>query len=312
MKGLELAKEYFEAFGREMLQENFQNHMDRIAVGLCGEGSECFGFDDEISKDHDFEPGFCIFITKDDYEKIGFQLERAYSKLPREFCGYERQRLSPVGGNRHGVIVIDDFYKRFLGVADVPENTYDWLQIPPNMLATATNGEIWFDNLGDFSKIRNILLSGYPRDVLLKKLSAHLIMMAQAGQYNYPRICKRRDYGAAQLAVFEFVKHSISVIYLLNNTYEPYYKWVYKGIKNFKILSGVEESLAWLTENGNDEEKSKLKSEVIEDISSLIIAELNKMNLTEAKSNNLSEHAYSVTSFIKDVEIRNMHIMSGI
>lgn len=312
MKGLELAKRYFEAFGVKMLDTNFQNYTDRIAVGLCGEGSECFGFDDEISKDHDFEPGFCIFITKEDYEKFGFQLERAYSKLPKEFCGYKRQRLSPVGGNRHGVIVIDDFYKRFLGVAGVPESIYDWFQIPPDMLATATSGEIWFDNLGEFTKIRNELLMGYPRDIFLKKLSAHLIMMAQAGQYNYPRISERLDFGAAQLAVFEFVKHTISVIYLLNNTYEPYYKWAYKGIKNLKILSNIEESLVWLTETGNDTEKIKLKTEVIEDISKLIIAEINKMNLTESKSNNLSEHAHSVMSFIKDNEIRNMHIMSGI
>ncbi len=312
MKGLELAKEYFESFGCEMLQANFQNHIDRIAVGLCGEGSECLGFDDEISKDHDFEPGFCIFITKEDYEKFGFQLERAYSKLPKEFCGYKRQRLSPVGGNRHGVIVIDDFYKRFLGVNGVPESIYDWFQIPPDMLATATSGEIWFDNLGEFTKIRNELLMGYPRDIFLKKLSAHLIMMAQAGQYNYPRISERLDFGAAQLAVFEFVKHTISVIYLLNNTYEPYYKWAYKGIKNLKILSNIEESLVWLTVTGNDTEKIKHKTEDIEDISKLIIAEINKMNLTESKSNNLSEHAHSVMSFIKDNEIRNMHIMSGI
>ena len=55
MKGLELCREYFENYGRAMLEE-FPEIKDRIAVGLAGEGSECLGFDDELSRDHDFEP----------------------------------------------------------------------------------------------------------------------------------------------------------------------------------------------------------------------------------------------------------------
>ncbi len=33
------------------------------------EGSERFGFDDVYSRDHDFGPGFCMWITEDVYEK---------------------------------------------------------------------------------------------------------------------------------------------------------------------------------------------------------------------------------------------------
>ena len=54
MKGLELSREYYEKFGKPMLTENFPELLDKIAVGLCGSGSECFGFDDELSRDHDF------------------------------------------------------------------------------------------------------------------------------------------------------------------------------------------------------------------------------------------------------------------
>ena len=53
MKGLELAKAYYEEYGRPMIREKFPDYEGRIAVGLAGEGSECFGYDDEISRDHD-------------------------------------------------------------------------------------------------------------------------------------------------------------------------------------------------------------------------------------------------------------------
>ena len=58
MKGLELAEKYYEAYGRKMIEENFPEIRDQIAAGLVGQGSECLGFDDEISMDHDYGPSF--------------------------------------------------------------------------------------------------------------------------------------------------------------------------------------------------------------------------------------------------------------
>ena len=66
MKGLEEARRYYEDFGRDMLHARFPEFEERIAVGLVGRGSECFGFDDDISRDHDFEQGFCLWLTDAD------------------------------------------------------------------------------------------------------------------------------------------------------------------------------------------------------------------------------------------------------
>ena len=44
MRGLELSRAYYEAFGAPMLQEQFPEWADRLAVGLVGSGSECFGW----------------------------------------------------------------------------------------------------------------------------------------------------------------------------------------------------------------------------------------------------------------------------
>ena len=51
MKGLDLAESYFRELGRPMIHERFPEYEDRIAAGFVGPGSECYGFDDEVSRD---------------------------------------------------------------------------------------------------------------------------------------------------------------------------------------------------------------------------------------------------------------------
>ncbi len=312
MQGLDISREFYLQYGVPMIDGLFSGVKDRIAAGLAGAGSECLGFDDEISRDHDFDAGFCLWITAKDYESFGFRLERAYAKLPREFMGLKRALLSPVGGNRRGVITVEDFYTRHLGAPTAPDSTERWLYTPAPSLAAASSGEVFADKLGTFSAVREVLLAGYPEDIRRKKLAAHTVFMAQAGQYNYSRCLSRGESGAAQLAVFEFVKNTISAIYLLNNKYEPFYKWAYRGLAELSVLGGINDSLIALTELDNGKENAEIKKEVIEDISSLFIKELKAQGLTEASGDDLERHAFSITGGIKDSALRNMHIMEGV
>ncbi len=312
MQGLELSREFYLQHGKPMLQELFAEELPRIAVGLAGEGSECLGFDDGLSRDHDFEPGFCLWITEADARVFGFRLERAYAKLPREFMGLRRSTLSPTGGNRHGVITVEDFYTRFLGGTTAPDSLERWLYIPTWSLAAASGGEVFADPLGVFSQVRQVLLSGYPEDVRRKKLAAHLVLMAQAGQYNYPRCIARGEQGAAQLAIFEFVKHAISSIYLLNNRYEPFYKWVYRGMRQLPVLGQIADALQAMTEMDNTPASAAAKQEILEDVAAVVISQLQEQSLTRAGCGDLEKHAYSVQDGIRDACLRNMHIMEGV
>ena len=95
MKGLELSYQYYLEIGRPMLREKFPEYSGRIAAGLAGEGSECLGFDDEISRDHDFGPGFCIWLTESDNERTGRQMQAAYEELPGYFGGFPPRKFTP-------------------------------------------------------------------------------------------------------------------------------------------------------------------------------------------------------------------------
>ncbi|MBR5236918.1 MAG: DUF4037 domain-containing protein [Clostridia bacterium] len=312
MGGLELCEKFYNAYGKEALCAEFSDVLSRIAVGLVGQGSECFGFDDALSQDHDFEPGFCLWVTKADYDDFGFRLERMYAKLPKEFKGFHRLTLSPVGGSRHGVFCIEDFYASFLGSPSAPVSPEHWLSIPPHALACACNGKVFRDDAGIFSAIRNVLLLGYPEDVRLKKIAAHAAMMAQTGLYNYGRCLSRGENGAAQLCVFAFVKHAISLIYLLNNQYEPFYKWVYKGMRGLPLLSSLEKDLVVLSEGGNTPAEATAKKKSMEKICHAFSNEFKEQNLIADTGCDFEKHAFLIQDKIADPSLRNMHIMEAI
>ena len=313
MKGLELAKAYYETCGRPMLEEQFPQLLDRIAIGLTGSGSECFGYDDELSADHDFEPGFIIFLPDEEEidSRTAFRLERAYSSLPKEFMGYSRSRVAPVGGARHGVIRISDFLMGKTGTPDGHLTPDQWLRIPPEALAEAVNGQIWHDGSGQISSIRKEL-GTWPEDIRLKKLAGSLLLMGQAGQYNYLRCVKRGETGAAQLAVFEFVRACMDCVFLLNKVYPPYYKWKFRAMRALKKLPLLAELMEYLVTTDNDDSMARDKYEVIESTAADVIGELKAQKLTGADCADLEKHAYSVNDRIADADIRNRHILSGV
>ena len=313
MNGLKLAREYYETYGKEMLEGGFSDYLPFISVGLAGSGSEVLGFDDEISRDHDFEPGFCIFIPSEDVldRKVAFALERAYAKLPSEFKGFSRQKISPAGGARHGVIRLDEFLTGKIGNPEGRLSVYEWLKIPTQYLLEVTKGELFYDGDGRFTKIREEL-SLMPRDVRLKRLAGHLLLMSQSGQYNYMRMVKRGDMAAAGMCVYEYVKNAVAAIYLLNNEYMPYYKWQMRGLKELDILSELALPLEFLITVGNEESYVNEKIDRIELIAGTVIEELISQGITEAICGDLTKHAYSVNDYVNDGNLRNLNILSGV
>ncbi len=312
MKGLELAEKFYYEYGVAMLKEQFPHLMDKIAVGLVGSGSECFGYDDEVSKDHDFEPGFCIFIPDENVvdSRECFKLERAYSKLPKEYMGYKRSSLNPVGGNRHGVIKISEFYEKKVGNCWGQLSVSAWFTLPEHYLAEATNGKVFYDGYGLFTDIRNGLLH-YPADIRLKKLAGNLLLMAQTGQYNYARCIAHGDSAAAQLCVCEYVKCAINTIFLLCERYQPFYKWTFRALKELPV-GDIAQQLEFLISTPNDAQMVAKKIDVIEYVVFKVIEMLKEQGLTAAVCGDLQKHAYSVNDKVSDISIRNADIFAGV
>ena len=236
MQGLTLSEKYYHEVVAPMLEKEFPNYIGQMAAGLVGDGSQCYGYDDQYSQDHDWGPAVCIWLPRTLYEAIGGELNAQLSLLPSTFNGYKTEHTSALGQGRTGALMLEAFYQKYLGTTDVPQTMEQWRRIPDHHLSTVTNGVVFRDDLGEFSRIRWVLQQGYPVEVKKKKLAYRCIMAAQSGQYNYPRMLQRNEPVASKLALDEYIKHIAGIVYLLNNKYTPYYKWLHRGLMELPIL----------------------------------------------------------------------------
>lgn len=296
ISGLTLCRKYYETHGKPMLEEQFPDYVEKIAVGLVGEGSDCFGFDDEFSRDHDWGPDFCLWVTDETYEKIGTALEQAYEKLPDEFMGYKRSH-SAQGKGRRGVMTISTFFRRLLQ-ADCPEEI-DWQQVSDAALAAAVNGEVFRDEEGIFSEFRARFKQGYPEAVRFVKIAESAARFAQTGQYNYARMLRRGDLVTAQVMLSDCTKEAMKLQHYIEGSYPPHDKWLYRSIQlseNGRNLAMLISRLLW---DVFDEEKEKSsgngesiarKIETVEKIATFLARELYEENFISDSDSYLDAH----------------------
>jgi len=308
MKGLELCEQYFRQCGLPALEAECGQHMSKMAIGLVGDGSECLGFDDEYSRDHDWGPGFCIWLTKKDFVEVGPEIQKVYESLPKSFAGFEARMTSQWGDGRVGVLEMGSFYQRYIGSTGAPETLRQWLVIPENALAMATNGKVFHDPKESFTAIRNNLLDCYPEDVRLKKLAARCMSAGREGQYNYPRCLKRNELYAAAQAEMQFLESALSIVFLLNKKYLPFYKWANRAVRELPILGNHSyDAIAELIEmNSRKDKEIRLESFAQE-----IIAQLKELGLSKGESDFLSDHGPLIQECIRDEEMGSYNVWMG-
>lgn len=256
--GLALCRRFYLDFGEPMLQRNFPDVLPQLAVGLVGEGSECLGYADEISMDHDYGPGFCIWVPDDFPEECRERLAQAYDGLPKSYYGVTRKN-SPQGENRVGVCRQGEFFQRILGMPGIPKTEADWLSLEDGMLSTAVSGEIFRDDSGEWTKKRSILHLGYPKAVQLRRLAQAYARMAQCGQYNYERMKRRGDDATAQLYLAEFCKNAMTAAHLCRRKYAPYEKWLLRSTRELSGFGWLGDAVCGLLTGTEAKPKEKIQ-----------------------------------------------------
>ncbi len=300
MNGLELSEKFYEEYGREWLERDFPDLLPRLAVGITGPGSEVLGYDDDISRDHDFEPGFMIFLPDESAvsRREEFLLERGYEKLPREYMGVRRNIVHPAGGARHGIFRTADFFRNGIGSENGTLSADEWLRLPSYRFLAVTNGKIFHDGYGEVTKIRGCL-SAFPEDIRLKRLAGHLFSMYESGEYNYPRIRRHGEKEAAEMAANEFVRHALSAIFLLHGKYEPYYKWAFRALREELSEETFYRKLADFFRMPPETDKEETMREITEYV----------VSLSGSGEKSADRAAFSLNERISDSAIRNLDLL---
>lgn len=311
MKGMELSENFFEKIAKPLFEQELPAFLEAGAFGLVGEGSECFGFDDEFSRDHDFGAGFCIWLPREEWKTWLDPVENVLEKLPSFYQDYPVRMAKNMRMGRLGPMSVERFYESFIGVKDIPASWQEWINIPEHFLAVCTNGKIFLDKMQKFSALRQKLLDFYPKEVRLKKIAARLANMAQAGQYNAIRSLQREEVGAVLFSISNFCSAAISLTFLLNKRYMPYYKWAHHAVKMLPVMGSITYStVQQLTQIAlNQPQAVDTVFEIIETHCCETRMALNRLGLTQSNDNWLMSQAHEIQAQISVPELRAMSVL---
>lgn len=241
--GLSLCRAYYEEVVRPMLEKEFPEYLSRIAAGLAGEGSDCLGYDDAYSRDHDWGPDVCLWLTEETYQEIGERLNACYQALPGEFRGFARNTTLQ-GRGRRGVMTISAFYRRLTG-AETYEKI-DWSSVSDAALVAAVSGEVFADEEGIFTDFRSKLEAGFPEPAGFQRIAQQAALFSQTGQYNLVRMLERGDRLTADRMLCDCIGHAMRLQHYIFNVYPVHDKWLLRSTKALENGPELDELLQQL------------------------------------------------------------------
>ncbi|MGC9312807.1 MAG: DUF4037 domain-containing protein [Sediminispirochaetaceae bacterium] len=305
MKGLMLARRYYRETIHPAFMNAFPEEIGDMAFGLCGPGSECYRYDDDISRDHDWGPRVCVWIPEVLFRQRGEEMERLYRDLPQSCCGYGPPKRSDQDVRRDGVISIPRFFLQFLGVERPPNTVKEWLCLDEEHLSICTNGDIFDDFHGEFTSFRRTLQDYYPRDVWLKKIVTRCFMFSQYGQYNLLRSLQRGDKLLTYYNCSMCIREAASLYLLLKRIYRPYDKWLFRMVRE----SGPEgaalcDRCREIMESHADEAVLALVEKTAAGLIALLIEELSGTAPIAGNTNFLQDYAFQIQACIEDEVLR--------
>lgn len=282
IKGLELSESFFNENKALLFKKIPSNAIEYITIGLFGFGSECYGVDDEISEDHDFDQGF-IILVEDSVPLTDFlKIKQTYDCLPKLY-----KRFCLLNQTKHGVHYMKE-YLNYLGVNDIKN-------ISDESKALLLNGKLFYQGFAStFANLRYDIRKNSNYDFLID-LSLKALEINKYIPYNLKRSLDRGDLYTFKSLKNNLVNHLIEFYYIYHKMYLPHDKLRLKLMDNNSIIK------KWIYYILDHDDISKL----YEEISAKIIETLHNFNVIK-RINTLyiEDYKEEITSFIKEWDIK--------
>ncbi|PKR90716.1 hypothetical protein CXZ10_04990 [Pleomorphomonas diazotrophica] len=235
MKGVHLSNLFYRNVVRPWLDEAFPSL--RHDAGIFGYGSELLGFDDDMSRDHNWGPRVQLVVTDGDFATHAAAIIDGFDAVkPATFLGepigYRSRPHPPIvaedalGRPEHGVEVFTAKGMLRTTLALDPGTPLDaliWLSLPEQKLLELTAGEVFHTGLGALPHLRETF-ARCPRDVTLYKLAAQWRRIADEQAFVGRAGYVGDDLGSRVIAA-RLVRDIMRVCFLLEGRYAPYAKW---------------------------------------------------------------------------------------
>lgn len=195
------------------------------AAGRLGSGSDVLGFDDFVSRDHDWGLRLNLLVPPDVVEQADAHLDAA---LPDTFDGYPIRfatTWNPQVRHRVQVEDVSTFVASRTGItASDSLSVAEWLSLTGQAVLEVTAGPVFVDTAGELTAVRE-RIAWYPDDLWAYVVATDWARMAQELPF-IGRAAERGDDLGSRVIASRLVGVAMHLAHVLERCWPPYAKWV--------------------------------------------------------------------------------------
>ena len=221
--GAELSRTYFERVVEPLVRDHWPGMP--CAAARLGSGSDVLGLDDAMSRDHDWGLRLNLLVPDDVVVAVDDHLAE---QLPASFAGHPTRFATtwdPAVRHRVQVETARDLAVSRLGVDPTRDLTVDdWLSLTGQAVLEVTGGEVFVDDVGELSGIRQ-RLAWCPDDVWRHVVATDWVRLGQ----ELPFVGRTGECGddlGSRVVAARLAGIAMHLGHLLERRWPPYAKWL--------------------------------------------------------------------------------------
>lgn len=223
--GCELAREFHADVVEPLLARAMPGL--RYAAGRLGSGSDVLGFDDAMSRDHDWGCRLTLLVDGADRAAIPQVSQLLERELPKFYRGFPvRFPVTWDSSFTHKVEIatVAAFATSRLGIDPTSElSVADWLILTGQSVLEVTAGPVFVDRTAELAQAR-ARLNWYPPDIERYVLAAGWQRLSQ----EMPMVGRTAEHGdeiGSRMLSTRLADDLISLAFTLSRQWPPYPKW---------------------------------------------------------------------------------------